>query len=81
MTEPLCECISWARDYGTSFFTNHHRNCPHYNPEEDAAEIINKLLDAMNIWGSDEDGVHPDCCDQYDRAALSVGRKILDKED
>jgi hypothetical protein len=43
-------------------------------------EIVKDLLKAMRYLASDEDGVHPEACEAYNRAALFVGEKTLDPE-
>jgi hypothetical protein len=79
MTE-MCECLNWTRKEEKKFLTQHHPHCCYYDPEGDAAVIINSLLDGIQKWAADEDGVHPDCCDAYDKSALTVGRKTLGEE-
>jgi hypothetical protein len=73
-----CECVQWARTSG-KVFTKHHRECTLYDPEGDAREIIAGLLDGMRRWARDEDGVHPEACDAYNRAAAFIGEKSLRK--
>ena len=74
-----CECQDWARE-SIYPLTEHHPNCPHYNLEKDAVEVINKLLDGIIAWASDEDGVHPECFAAFQRAAYFVGRSEVVKE-
>lgn len=76
MNPMTCECSNWARSFGP-LMTKHHPNCEHYAPHGDAKEIIKALLAAIRDWGADEDGIHPGCCDAYDRAAFFVGEMPL----
>lgn len=72
-----CECSQWARGHTHKFFTKHHPNCKYFDPQGDAAEIIEKLLSGIRAWASDEDGVHPELCDAYDMAAIVIGEPTL----
>mgnify|MGYP002639974512 CR=1 FL=1 len=72
----LCECSTWARAYGQQFMALHHRNCKHYNPEADAATLITALVEGMDAWGADEDGIHPEAWDAYQRARSATGRPV-----
>lgn len=75
-----CECRNWART-NQLLFTNHHRNCPKYDPEGESKEIIGALLAGILSWASDEDGVHPDCWEAFKNAACFVGEPWRIKED
>lgn len=72
MIENLCECTHWARTE-QFVFTKHHRNCPRYNPEKEAYDIISALIDCIIIWASDEDGIHPSCIQAFRNAANFIG--------
>lgn len=73
----LCHCANLGHEGYKRFITTHHSACRYYDPEGDAAEIIRALLKGIRNWAADEDGVHLDACDAYDRAAMSVGEKRL----
>lgn len=50
--EVWCECENWART-NQLLITNHHRNCKKYDPEKEAYEIIEALLDGIQGWADD----------------------------
>jgi len=50
----------------------HHRNCKHYNPEKDAA-MVTALVEGMDAWAADEDGIHPEAWEAYQRARTATG--------
>lgn len=43
-------------------------------------ELLESLIDGIDCWAADEDGVHPELCEAYDRAAVAIGRPLLKKE-
>ena len=67
-----CECYNWART-DQSLISEHHKNCPKYNPEEDATKIIRALIKGIEEWAHDEDGVHPSCWGAYQTACHAIG--------
>ena len=69
-----CECVNWARTRG--WLTKHHPNCKHYNPEKDAIEIITALIKGIESWAADEDGVHYDCWEAYQKVKFAIGEPI-----
>lgn len=73
-TELDCVCNTWARS-DQKMVTKHHKACHLYDPEGDAMEIIEALIEGIDYWASDEDGVHYKCWDAYVAAMISVGRK------
>jgi len=70
---PLCECSNWARE-SSKVFTDHHPRCQQYDPEGDAFKIVVALIEGIDAWAGDEDGVHPDCWGAYKMAEAFVGR-------
>ena len=73
-----CECKYWARD-NILLVTEHHQNCRHYNPEQEARERIEALLTGIVAWAADEDGIHDACFDAFRDAAYFIGRPDLVK--
>lgn len=69
-----CECQTWAGSWKLA--TSHHRNCEKYDPEGDAVSLISGLIDGMNKWASDEDGIHPEAWEAYKRASFAIGRTV-----
>lgn len=68
-----CECRNWART-NQLLITNHHRNCKKYDPEKEAYEIIGALLDGIQAWANDEDGIHPNCWEAFKNGACFIGQ-------
>lgn len=71
----VCDCIHWARTE-SRIMTDHHPNCSKYNPESDAYKIIIHLLQGIETWANDEDGVHNQCWEAYKAAKAFVGQRI-----
>ena len=64
--EQPCECMNWARaerPHGVE--TNHHYRCKYYDPVGEAKAIIIRLTQSMELWASDEDGIHHDAWEAY----------------
>jgi len=66
-----CECKNWART-NQLLLTKHHKNCSKYDLEGDAKEIITALLNGIQEWASDEDGMHPDCWEAFKNASCFI---------
>lgn len=62
-----CECENWARTQ-SKVATDHHPNCKKYDPEGDARRIIEALIEGIETWSSDTDGIHEACWDAYTQA-------------
>lgn len=67
-----CECQNWART-DQLLLTKHHKSCSWYDVEGDTKEIITALLDGIQSWAADEDGIHPDCWGAFLNAACFIG--------
>lgn len=67
-----CECKTWCA-HGLPPLTHHHRNCPNRNLESECLELVSSLINGMENWAADADGVHPDAWYAYCRAILFVG--------
>lgn len=74
--ENNCECKQWNH-IDQKFLTRHHKHCPHYDPENDAAEIISSLLQTMRAWGAEEDGIPEFAYDVYNKAAHLISEEPL----
>ena len=70
----ICECMNWARTDKGMFLTEHHPNCKFYNPVKDAKALITALVNGIEEWASDEDGVHPECYNAYKKAKIAIGQ-------
>ncbi len=70
-----CECQTWARDNAAAIFiASHHPNCDLYTPEIDARALLLRLIDGIESWAADEDGIHSDCWAAYVAACGAVGQ-------
>ena len=69
-----CECATWGRNsLAAMLHLPHHPNCPKYMPEMPVRELLLRLIDGIEAWAGDEDGVHSDCWDAYKEACSVVG--------
>jgi len=65
MTE-TCECITWGRDTKAVMLQlDHHPNCEHYKPEPQIRELLLRLVNGIEAWAADEDGIHEACWSAY----------------
>jgi len=70
-----CRCYTWGRDNnGSLLFLSHHPRCEKYKPESEVRELLQRLLEGIELWANDEDGVHPDCWDAYVKACHACGQ-------
>jgi len=73
----MCACANWART--GSLLTNHHPDCP--QREKELQHLLESLVEGMNYWASDEDGVHYKAWDAYKAARATLGRPVRDDEE
>lgn len=76
-----CECQTWVRL--VMLDTPHNPSCPKYEPlvvERTTYTLIRDLLQGIRNWASDEDGVHPECCDAYNAAASFIVQPPLTED-
>jgi hypothetical protein len=64
-----CECATWGTD--CLIAGGHHYKCDHFDVKPLIA-VISALLDGMEAWALDEDGIHPEAWDAY-----VAGRHLL----
>jgi len=75
-----CECQNWAddgRDYPYMLLTGHHYRCQDRDNRvgmKNALEVIKDLVKAMETWGADCDGVHPQAWEIYKKAKIILGQ-------
>jgi len=74
----MCECSKWAID-SEIIMKEHHPNCSKYNLEQDMVSLIRRLLEGIEHWAADEDGVHPDCWDAYSEAKIRLGEPVSEE--
>jgi len=66
-----CDCKTWGAVLPPILLRGHHPNCMKFNYTEQvehAREIIESLVHSMELWAADEDGIHPDAWQAYERA-------------
>ena len=68
-----CECKTWARVGGDLLWLSHHPNCDRYKPEPEVRRLLLRLIEGIEEWANDEDGVHPMCWDAYREACCVLG--------
>jgi len=74
MTRDECECATWGRDsLGAMLFLRHHQKCPKYSPEPEVRDLLLRLINGIEDWAADEDGIHSDCWEAYKDACSMVG--------
>jgi hypothetical protein len=67
-----CECATWGRELMTA---GHHYHCERFDPKPFIKAIV-KLLDGMEHWSADEDGVHPDAWEAYKEGCKLTCRSV-----
>lgn len=70
-----CECATWATDLLVS---GHHITCVRFDPRPFVRAIYH-LLDGMEHWAADEDGIHPDAWHAYREGCQLVCREISEE--
>ena len=70
-----CDCNTWCdNDLRYRLLTGHHQRCTNAAPILDKAiELIAELAKGMECWASDEDGIHPDAWEAYQKAKILQG--------
>lgn len=67
-----CDCMDQcSMDIRVKLLTGHHENCPKnsvWNASQRGLDIIKALVDGMDAWASDEDGIHPEAYEAYKKA-------------
>jgi hypothetical protein len=64
--------MTWCWN-GRPPITSHHRNCKSYNLERESVALVAALIKALEDWGAEEDGIHPDAWEPYLKAVGFVG--------
>lgn len=71
-----CDCKDWASE---CIVAGHHIACDKFDPKP-FVRTIRELLDAMDDWASDEDGIHPAAWKAYKAASELVVRPLVSDE-
>jgi len=75
MTEKPCGCENWGRgNFDSLLILDHHPMCHRYRPEMQVRELLLRLIEGIEEWAADEDGVHPACWDAYTQACCVVNQ-------
>ena len=77
MTVLACKCMTWGNDRLRSLIDIHHHNCPKRDVEASAIALIGDLIKGMESWAQDEDGIHPDAWNAYQRAKSALMQPIV----
>lgn len=56
----------------------HHPGCMHRGWEDEAREHLAWLLYSLDVWATDEDGLHPSVVEAYKEARAFVGCPVAD---
>jgi len=78
----MCECRTWATDdMGIDAVLGHHHHCP-LAPDPVAAlrDLVRDLVEGMDYWAQDCDGVHPRAWTAYRKAKLLSGQIVQEVE-
>ena len=73
-----CECLAWGNDR-IYLLGRHHYACnraARINPLLDRA-LVEALVDGMDTWAQDEDGIHFDAWAAYKAGCEALGRRIV----
>ena len=76
-----CECFEHGAEW--DIITTHTPTC--YNGvlsnRKELVTLIKALTRGIEVWASDEDGVHPDCWEAYKEAKQRLFQKVSDKSE
>jgi hypothetical protein len=77
---PDCDCATWASEsvQVDMLGNGHHHRCQHFKPDEGAMELLTQLVEGIEYWASQEDGVPEELWDAYARAVFITRGKVLD---
>ena len=76
-----CECLTYClhdrHQIQVFALTGHHPNCRNCPDLYGAAlDLLGALVDGIEAWADEADGIVPDCLrEQYRRAARACGKK------
>jgi hypothetical protein len=78
-----CECQTWGNDQlqRTMLGNGHHWKCARFVPDIGALDLLGKLIDGIDFWASQEDGVPEELWDAYAKAVFIVRGKVLEVKD
>jgi len=78
----LCECSEWESfNVMRDIATGHHERCA-LRPDDNRFmnELIERLLNGIELWAGEEDGIHNDLWDDYVKAKSWCGQYVNIKE-
>jgi hypothetical protein len=81
MKLPNCECKTWATTdaRGLLLGNGHHPACNYHIPNLGAADLLLKLVQGIENWAADEDGIPDHVWDAYSQAHF-ICRGFFPKE-
>jgi len=71
---PRCNCDSRTHDGSFPLLLPHFADCHEFG--QDLRTLIEGLVRGMESWAADEDGIHPDAWQAYQRAKLAIGEPV-----
>lgn len=74
-----CECVMWARD-GKPPITKHHPNCKKYEPVAELLLALRQMVDGIERWGIDEDGIPDHIWEHWREAKFMLGEFVPQQE-
>lgn len=60
--------------------TAHHPDCPNYDKDKESENIIKNLIEGIDCWCNDADGIHSECWEAYNKARIFVGMEPMKDE-
>lgn len=70
----MCKCDELTRDGSFPLLLPHVPTCPEFGCC--VRELIVGLVRGMESWAADEDGIHPDAWEWYERAKVAIGEPV-----
>jgi len=72
--EKACDCQEFPRGNDEiRLMLKHHPHCHKYDVEGECRGLLLQLIEGIEVWAREEDGVHDDCWDVYEEACGVVG--------
>ena len=69
-----CDCDKRPHRGDFPLLLTHHADCWQFGIE--LRVLVEGLVDGMEAWAADEDGIHPDALEAYEMAKLSLGEPM-----
>ncbi len=69
-----CQCLERTRTGSSPLLLTHLPDCEHFLG--DIAGLLRSLVRGIEEWAADEDGVHGECWNAYQRAKVALGEPV-----